>query len=116
MKSLIKIWKLTFCELTFWELTFWEVDVLGVDIPGVDILGIDILRLTPLRHTKPQLRVWMTSVKDWIKLEMTQKLIEVRSADLATQEATSYNQQSVLQVTTSQLAHAPNHILENSGL
>ena len=41
---------------------------------------------------------------------------EVRSAALAPQEAITYNPQRMLQVTTSHLAHAPNHIFENNGL
>ena len=68
----------------------------------------------PMRHSKPQLE----GVNDR-RLNQARKdpEAEMSSAALATQEATTCNPQSVLQVTTSQLVHAPsNHILENSGL
>ena len=67
----------------------------------------------PMRQSKPQLE----GVNDR-RLNQARKdpEAEVSSAALATQEATTYNPLSVLQVTLSQLVHAPsNHILENSG-
>ena len=69
-----------------------------------------------MRHSKPQLE-GVNGKCERLNQARKDPEAEMSSADLATQDPTTYNPQSVLQVTTSQLVHAPsNHILENSGL
>ena len=69
----------------------------------------------PMRHSKPEFE-GVNDKCETLNQAKNDPEAEVRSAALATQEPITYNPQSVLQVTTSQLAHAPNHISENSGL
>ena len=69
----------------------------------------------PMRHSKPGFE-GVNDKYETLNQARKDPEAEVKSAALATQEPITYIPQRVLQVTASHLAHAPNHISENSGL